>query len=60
MNFDGSVRMDGSEAGFIIYSSDGRLLAASGSHLFELSVPTAELHAALPGVTFARQQLHAE
>ena len=35
-------------------------MAAGGYHLFEPSVLAVELHAIWAGVTFARQQLHAE
>ena len=46
--------------GFVIRGSDGRLLVAGGSYLFESSIPTVELHATWAGITFARQQLHVE
>ena len=55
MNFDGSVRDDQGGAGFVIHGLDGRLLIVDGFHLFELSVPTVELHVAWIGVTFVRQ-----
>ena len=60
VDFDGSVRNERGGAAFVIHGPDGRLLAASESHLFEPSILVAELHATWAGVTFARQQLRTE
>lgn len=60
VNFDGSVRGGRGGAGFVIRGPDARLLAAGGFHLYEPSVPTAELHAAWAGITFAVRELRAE
>ena len=35
-------------------------IAVSDSYLFEISIPTVELHAVWAGIIFARQQLHAK
>lgn len=60
VNFDGSVRGALGGAGFVIRDSEGRLLAAGGSFLYEPSVPGAELRAARAGITCAIQELYAD
>ena len=60
VNVDSSGRDRRGGADFVIYNPDERLLVAGVSHLFEPSVPTAELYTTWAGVTFARQQFHAK
>lgn len=60
VNFDGSICDVKDGAKYVIQDSDGRLLVAGGSFLFEPLVPETKLRSAWTGITSTRQEPHTE
>lgn len=60
VNFDDSVRDAKGGIGYVIWDPDSRLLAATGSHLFEPSIHRVELCDAWASIIYTRQVLRAK